>query len=186
MWLLDEPLVGLDAEVPALLNVPGFKSFAKFVAHYNCCLALHCGCCSCLMCICRKLWLETWHYMKSKDTSLFMHVIINVKPWGVGWLGGGNIGGADCLASAPRRHCASGYSCPNQSFWCPGPEIAPQVICPSVCPCLYVWPCSSTFDQALWCERFTEAFFHAIWTSVLLKDPVFSDGCSWCYICKTL
>jgi len=58
-------------------------------------------------------------------------IIINAKGWGVGWSGGGNIGGADRPASAPRRHCASGYSCPDQSSWCPCLEIAPKVICPS-------------------------------------------------------
>jgi hypothetical protein len=49
LWLLDEPSVGLDAEVPALLNLPSFKSFAKFVTHPNCCLALHCCYCSKLL-----------------------------------------------------------------------------------------------------------------------------------------
>jgi hypothetical protein len=72
LWLLDEPSVGLDVEVPALLNLPSFKSFAKFVTHCNCCLALHCCYCSRLICACPKLQPETCDYMKSKDTSLFM------------------------------------------------------------------------------------------------------------------
>ncbi len=45
------------------------------------------------------------------------------------------------------------------------------------------------FDEALWCGSFTEDFFHAIWTSVNLNDPAFSDGCSWYLIhniCKML
>jgi hypothetical protein len=72
-------------------------------------------------------------------------------------------------------------------FLMPWPGDCPSVNMPVCLPFVYMSDLAQAyFDQALWCERFTEAFFHAIWTSVHLKDPVFSDGCSWCYICRML
>jgi ABC-type transport system involved in cytochrome c biogenesis ATPase subunit len=40
LWLLDEPSVGLDAEVPALLNLPSFKVLQNLSPIVT--VALHC------------------------------------------------------------------------------------------------------------------------------------------------